>query len=173
MPAPVSSLLWSLSSSIIYTRKVYFKINHGILNCSFTLIMKEVQQMQTDPANWIWNYVNYRKGSGLFKGNTKRLIRILSRGLWSVTQIGSHYLPEGKNAGMWSICSCYSRVKCKTVPTPGDQGIWGQCEWLNYNIEKVCRKDIPIWKPSRTNTSSQMQCFFFQLQIAPMPPTHN
>lgn len=90
-----------------------------------------------------------------------------------MTQIGSHYLPEGKRAGMWFICSCYSRVTCKTVPTPGDQGIWGQCEWLNYNLGKVCRKDTPIWKPGRTNTSSQMQCFSFQLQRAPKPPTHN
>lgn len=85
-----------------------------------------------------------------------------------MTQIGSHYLPAGECAGMWFICSCYSRVTCKTVPTPGDHGIWGQCEWLNYNLGKVCRKDTPIWKPGRTNTSSQMQCFSFQLQRAPI-----
>lgn len=58
--------------------------------------MKELQQMQTDAGNRIWNNVEHEKGSGLFKGNTKRLIRILSWGLWSMTQIGSHYLPKGK-----------------------------------------------------------------------------
>lgn len=93
-------------SLINYLQKeVYIKINHEFLNCSFTLIMKQLQQMQRDTSIRIWNNAQHAMGKDLFKWHTKSLIIIYCEScdpwpkLAAFTCLG--------NVGVCFLCCCH------------------------------------------------------------------